>query len=787
MINNRPPRSRFVAALIALVACWGAEAPAVEIGNPSFEQYQTLSHSNSNPPWGGPTGDTSVAVWEFSYAVGNIDACGINTNGGPWWSGSAPAPDGIRGGYMQNANSRISQELSFKDSGQFVVTFSTIGRHGGGSWTTGRELTVKIGEETVLVIPAQEIGVSAWQPRASGVFSAPAGSSRLTFITGGGGDATAIDNVAIVPASSGGAEMLTCTFPELGPATVDQELREVSITVPFGSFFGPQSPTFTLSPLATINPPSGSERNFNTPQTYTVTSGDGLTTRSYRVAVVISPPSNQCDILSFGLPGNPAVISDGKIELAVPFSTDLELLAPHYTLSPNALCDQLSGFPPFPDFTGGTVPYVVVAEDGVTKKTYLVTVLKSPPSNQAEILSFGIGGSNATISGNRIVMSVPFGSELADLAPSFTLSSNASCDQVSGVAPVPSFADGPVDYVVTAEDGTTTTTYKVEVIVGPKVSFATTEIDVSPGSSGIELKNDGEVVRAYHFGNIAGPTTVRGIFFDRGNQGGAVLDSAISGVLNSPHGPWIYDAINDPAFAQLINYSYVGTGDFQLSIAGLTSGNAYRLQMVWQNPRNGTVIVEGVAAPGFSSSNTTQPPALLSAEWTAKSTTLKLSFDYQFGASPHFSGYVLHDLGPAGDINDYDAWADLFGAAFTSRDPGADPDGDGLTNFEEYLFGLNPASGASASPVLAPFDPRTGTFGYTRRKPSLSNATYVHEWSATLAVGGWTAFTGDLDTVDQSDQVEVVTVGLPASLLSEPQLFVRVRAETSAGTGTGGD
>lgn len=771
------------AALLMLTCAvaWSPMVGGVEIGNPGFEFYDTLSHSNQNPPWGGPTGDISAAAWEFSYEVGNIDACGINTNNGPWWSGSAPAPDGIRGGYMQNANSRISQEISFEEAGNFVVTFSTIGRHGGGAWSMGRELTVNIGEEVVLVIPAAAIGVDAWQPRSTNVFSVGAGLHKLSFVTGGGGDATAIDNVAIIPAVAGGADILACSFPDLGPATVDQDLGEVNLFVPFGTFIGWESPTFTLSPTATIDPPSGSQLDFATPKFYTVTSGDGLTTRTYRVAVVVGEPSSESDILSFGLPGNSAVIEGTDIELTVPYSTDLEWLEPQFTISPNAWCDQVSGFPPVPDFSMGPVPYEVVAQDGVTRKTYTVTVVKLPPSSDSWMLSFGIPGSNADILGESIFLSVPFGTDLETLAPTFALAPHATCDQLSGLPPSPSFASGPVDYVVTAEDGTTTTTYRVEVIVGPQVAFSLKELAVTADASGLEIMNDGEVVRAYRFGNIGGPTTVRGIVFGQGNQGGNVLDAAISGVLNSPHGPWIYESINDPEFAQLINYSYVGTGDFRISIDGLTVGNTYRLQLVWQNPRNGIVMVEGLSAPEFATGADTQPPALLVAEWTAMDRTMNLFFDQMAGAaSPHFSGYVLHDLGAGGVSDDYRAWADGFGAGF-DRDPSADPDGDGMTNLEEYIFGLDPTTGSSSSPVVQVLDRGTGTFVYTRRKPSLSQASIVHEWSDTLALDGWTTFVPASETTDGGDPVEVMTVELPASLLGLPRLFVRARAQLSGG------
>jgi autotransporter-associated beta strand protein len=129
-------------------------------------------------------------------------------------------------------------------------------------------------------------------------------------------------------------------------------------------------------------------------------------------------------------------------------------------------------------------------------------------------------------------------------------------------------------------------------------------------------------------------------------------------------------------------------------------------------------------------------------------------------------------VAPAG--GDYATWAGSF-PGFTDTAKTSDPDNDGLTNFEEYAFGLNPTSGSSVSPVTAP-DKTAGTFTYTRRKPSLTGLTYTYESSTTL--GGWTAFTPPVaDVSNNGDPVETITVTIPAALLAEPKLFLRVEAE----------
>ena len=75
--------------------------------------------------------------------------------------------------------------------------------------------------------------------------------------------------------------------------------------------------------------------------------------------------------------------------------------------------------------------------------------------------------------------------------------------------------------------------------------------------------------------------------------------------------------------------------------------------------------------------------------------------------------YVQTDTivrGTDSDLNGLpDAWErQHFG--FIGVNPNADPDHDGLTNQQEYAFGLDPTSGASCNPITAAVDASTGKF-----------------------------------------------------------------------------
>lgn len=145
-----------------------------------------------------------------------------------------------------------------------------------------------------------------------------------------------------------------------------------------------------------------------------------------------------------------------------------------------------------------------------------------------------------------------------------------------------------------------------------------------------------------------------------------------------------------------------------------------------------------------------------------------------YGASNHpdfFTGSGSLYIG-----TDYDIWALNNGLTGGGND---DDDGDGITNKEEYAFGLLPKNGSSVNPITAQLDKANGTFSYTRRKPSLgTNLTYSVWFSTDLA--GWTKDTGAIEgTLVPSGDNETVPVTLSA-LPGDPlpdKLFIQVRAE----------
>lgn len=154
------------------------------------------------------------------------------------------------------------------------------------------------------------------------------------------------------------------------------------------------------------------------------------------------------DIRSFVFPGlGHARIFGSGISVTVPYAADLTALAPNIAVSAGAAVAPASGTAR--DFTKPQT-YTVTGRDG-SKKTYSVTVNKTAFSKAKDVLTFVLPGPiSATISGARIGVYVPPGTDVTALAPAFTLSRFATAAPASGTA---RDFTRPQTYKITAQDG----------------------------------------------------------------------------------------------------------------------------------------------------------------------------------------------------------------------------------------------------------------------------------------------------------------------------------------------
>ncbi|MEI6605151.1 MAG: DUF2341 domain-containing protein [Verrucomicrobiota bacterium] len=150
---------------------------------------------------------------------------------------------------------------------------------------------------------------------------------------------------------------------------------------------------------------------------------------------------------------------------------------------------------------------------------------------------------------------------------------------------------------------------------------------------------------------------------------------------------------------------------------------------------------------------------------------------------------VSGSLGDGADSNQasatpragFDQWIaglDWLGYVNPDTTTTGDPDHDGLTNFEEYAFGLDPTKGTSANPIKVPLDKTSATFTYTRRATPASTGLVYTVWtSPDLATWSKTAYLATEGTITTANGVETVPVTLSGGPLNVPKLFVRVTAQ----------
>jgi hypothetical protein len=223
-------------------------------------------------------------------------------------------------------------------------------------------------------------------------------------------------------------------------------------------------------------------QDFSSPKGYEVTAKDGTTKQTYTVTVGVAP-NTAAEITAFKIGSVSGTISGTNIGVTVPYGTTVTSLTPTISLSAGASVSPTTA----QDFSSAKT-YTVTAQDGTTKKAYTVTVTVAK-NTAALITSFIVDGVNATIdnTNNTIKVIVPYGTAVT---PTITVSPKATVSPASGVNQ--NFAS-PVQYTVTAEDGTTKKTYTATATWTIKGVISSVQIDLWPiNTSYVQYPNYGD-------------------------------------------------------------------------------------------------------------------------------------------------------------------------------------------------------------------------------------------------------------------------------------------------------
>ncbi|KGK28681.1 S-layer family protein, partial [Cellulophaga sp. E6(2014)] len=232
----------------------------------------------------------------------------------------------------------------------------------------------------------------------------------------------------------------------------------ISLTLPAATDVTALEPTVTHTG-ATVSPVSGVAQDFTNPVIYTVTAIDA-STQEYTVMVTVAP-SDSKDIRAFSIDGINGTITGTDISITLPSIIDVTALEPTVTHT-GATVSPVSGVAQ--DFTS-PVEYTVTAADGTTQ-VYTITVSLAPAlSSDKDITSFSIDGETVNNPATAFTITLPAGTDVAALSPTIVHEGN-SINPASSVA---QDFTSPIDYTVTAADGTTQV-YTITVSLAPALS-----------------------------------------------------------------------------------------------------------------------------------------------------------------------------------------------------------------------------------------------------------------------------------------------------------------------------
>jgi autotransporter-associated beta strand protein len=477
------------------------------------------------------------------------------------------------------------------------------------------------------------------------------------------------------------------------------------------------------------------------------------------------------DILAFGAPANPAVNFAGTtavftggntINLTVPYTVGQAPFKPVFLLSDGATCKVgatpvVSGVTPV-DFTGGPVLFTVTSSTSGAVgaiKTYTVTVTVTPPGTACEILTFNpnLPGSSAVITSTgatgTVDVLVPYGTtptQVAALAPTYTLSAGASCNQPNSAAPSPplNFAN-PVTFAVTAENGSTIRTYNVSVIA-PIFTENFNSYTSSGIGSGSNTQAGTGLTYAYG-GSLAG-----------WEKSGA--DTLYAVDMNSA-GNWAVMFGENHVITQSTGIAANTTGTtYQVKFQ---IGTAVNLNAGLATAANDGLRVEVLRADGSTLAFGLLPPGAWSIPDNANlSAGLQRSLTYTGDGTGPVKLRIGADGGNGAGrfeasidnvsvselaTSNYSTWANSNG--IPGEPASGDFDHDGLTNLMEYALGKDPKLPSQPAGVMIG---KTITFAKGAEAVANGDVSYWIETSTTLrnqitpGDGGWTLVTPTVNT-----------------------------------------
>lgn len=250
----------------------------------------------------------------------------------------------------------------------------------------------------------------------------------------------------------------------------------------------------------------------------------------------------------------------------------------------------------------------------------------------------------------------------------------------------------------------------------------------------------------------AGTLTLSGANSYSGNTIVEVGELNVSATGSLRFYPGASGSTNSVSTFEAASVSFLGTVNLDLNAANATNGNTWNLF----NLTNYSGLQPAAVSSTLGSFTEVTPGT-----WELAVSGAKWVFTEADGS-----------LAYANTATPYQTWANQYGLSAGSE--GEDLDNDGLTNFQEFAFGLIPNSGSSINPITSQLNKSNGQFSYQRLNGSGLNYTI---WTSTDLVN-WTEDTTAIQNVSTGSPNDSVQVTLSGDVpLIASKLFVRVKAQ----------
>ena len=644
-----------------------------------------------------------------------------------------------------------------------MLTFGT----GGVITGTNVSLLVPAGTDLATLAPTCTVSADASYTGPTPSFSVANPSNYI--VTAQDGTKKTYSVTISFGAPSAACDLLTFAFP--GQLDTVISGLNVSLTVPLNTNVTNLQPIYTASAFAIGSPVSGAARDFTTPQNYTITPQNGGTGKTYTVTVTKGPvPTifNWNNALA-GTWSDPSKWTNDLATVLRPASSG----ASFYTLNFN----QPGTYTATNDLN---------ASFALNQLNFASAATLAGPGSLAFSASSTIQPTINQNSANAATVSSP-----VNLAAATTVTTSNGGrvilgGLVSGIGSLTKNGPGTlVLYGFNPNSGVVPNTYSGGTIVnggvlqlGSLIGTVTPPSNQAAGSGPITLNSGGSI----QFNSVQ---MLNGIIINGGGlynyNGWGVLASGVV-TLNVTT---LVDTLGDFDVTGVISGvgGIIKGGNGRLLLSGVntysgdTTVNSGTLIVKGNSISNTTKLIIGggkVTATGNEDVNTLFFGAVQQAAgvWGATGSGATNINDVRFAGT---TGTVTVLNGPSA-VSDFNTWLSAYGTITLPADrlPTADPDSDGMTNQQEYAFGLNPANASSSNPITTQLDKTTGKFSYTRRAtPASTGLIYSVLTSPNLVT--WTEDVGATQTLVTNSNVETVTVTLSNPAVAG-KMFVKVKA-----------